>query len=95
VRTSWTCALLDGGFAIEPFLSGLKTFQSRNAVGEVDALPFRIEARGLKLVDPAEQFVDELRNPTVARRVEPPVDEARMVGTEMVGIFSPLAIRLG
>src|ERR1700682_3282289 len=95
--------LLGGTCAIKPLLSGLKTLQARGPRGQVDVLPFGVEAGRLQLVYPTEKLVDKARNTTIARRTGAPVERCQNRGHrdggdplafgDKVGIFRWLKIR--
>jgi hypothetical protein len=57
---------------IKPRLGGLKTLQAGDSRGQIDVLPFWIEAGRLQLVRPIEKFVDKARNTLIARRAGAP-----------------------
>jgi hypothetical protein len=57
---------------IKPRLGGLKTLQAGDSRGQIDVLPFWIEAGRLQLVRPTEKFVDKARNTLIARRAGAP-----------------------
>src|SRR5450631_183144 len=62
--------------SIKPLLSGLKALQAGDSGGQIDVLPFRIEAGRLQFVRPTEKFVDKARNTTIARRAGTPVERS-------------------
>ena len=59
--------------SIKPLLGGLKTLQAGDSCGQIDVLPFWIEAGRLQLVHPTEKFIDKACNTMMARRAGAPV----------------------
>ena len=58
--------------SIKPLLSGLKTLQAGDSCGQIDVLPFWIEAGRLQFVHPTEKFIDKACNTMIARRAGAP-----------------------
>jgi len=58
---------------IKPLLGGLKTLQAGDSCGQIDVLPFWIEAGRLQLVHPTGKLIDKARNTMIARRIGAPV----------------------
>ena len=52
--------------AVEPFLRRREAGKAGHRGGDIDRLPLRVESRDLKLVDAAEQMVDETADALVA-----------------------------
>jgi hypothetical protein len=73
MRASWTPTLPGRTRPIKPLLGGLKTLQAGDSGGQIDVLPFWIEAGRPQLVRPTEKFVDKARNTMIARRAGAPV----------------------
>src|SRR6195256_3213926 len=75
---------------IKPLLGGLKTLQAGDSRGQMDVLPFWIEAGRLQLVRPTEKFIDKARNTMIARRAGAPVKRGENRGHRDGG--DPLAL---
>jgi hypothetical protein len=58
---------------IKPRLGRFKTLQAGDSCGQIDVLPFWIEAWRLQLVRATEKFVGKARNTLIARRAGAPV----------------------
>src|SRR6266849_5966834 len=58
---------------IKPLLGGLKTLQAGDSCGQIDDLPFWIEAGRLQLVHPTEKFIDKACNTMIGGRAGAPV----------------------
>src|SRR5713101_2105215 len=76
--------------SIKPLLGRLKTLQSGNSRGQIDVLPFWIEAGRLQLVHPTEKLIDKACNTMIARRSGAPVKRGENVGHRDGG--DPLAL---
>src|SRR6195256_6736950 len=75
---------------IKPLLGGLKTLQAGDSRGQMDVLPFWIEAGRLQLVHPTEKFIDKACNTMIARRTGAPVKRGENRGHRDGG--DPLAL---
>jgi hypothetical protein len=75
---------------INPLLGRTKTLQAGDACGQIDVLPFWIEAGCLQLIRPTEKFVDKARNTMIARRARAPVERGENHGHRDGG--DPLAL---
>src|SRR5882672_4177419 len=67
-RASRMPTLLGRTRPIKPRLGGLKTLQAGDSRGQIDVLPFWIEAGRLQLVHPTEKLIDKASNTMIARR---------------------------
>jgi len=72
-RASRMPTLLGRTRPIKPRLRRFKTLQAGDSCGQIDVLPFWIEAGRLQLVRSTEKFIDKAHNTMKARRAGAPV----------------------
>src|SRR3954471_17624916 len=70
---SWRC-LRSARLTTQPFLRRREASESGDSRGEIDRLPFRIEARRLQPVDPGKQVIDEAGDALIAVRFHRPIE---------------------